>query len=145
MSEAARAADDPLVLAGRLYAALAAPDVVTLRGLLTDDFHGEMTPGLPWQLGDAPFRGADAMVRDCWGLVARHVEVAPQVDRLHVVDGWIVARGRYVGRARATGRPLDAWFAHFWQVEGARVARLRQVTDSAAWWAAAGDPRTGPA
>jgi ketosteroid isomerase-like protein len=123
-------------MAQRLYAALAAFDAASLRGLLADDFRAELTPGLPWHLGEAPIVGAEHMLRYGWGRVAREFDMVPRLDEVYVVDDWAITRGRYVGRARATGLQIDAWFAHFWKADGARFVWLRQVTDTVAWWAA---------
>jgi len=44
--------------------------------------------------------------------------------------------GDYRGRARRTGRELDAPFAHLWTSDGDRLCSLRQYTDTALWCAA---------
>ncbi|MDP3890136.1 nuclear transport factor 2 family protein [Nocardioides sp.] len=124
-------------LAESLYAALGSGDVSTLRALLTEDFHGELTPHLPWDLGRRPYLGPDSMIRDAWGKVAAELEVLPQVESTHDLDDGVLVLGTYVGRSRRTGAPLQAWFAHVWTVRGSQFARLRQITDTAAWQAAA--------
>lgn len=54
-------------------------------------------------------------------------------EYLSVGVGRIVVLGRYVGRARDTGVPLEAVFAHVLRVRDGRVTELVQVTDSARW------------
>ena len=127
---------DPLALVDALYSALRHGDVPALRSLLDPVFTARLTPGLPWSLGRRPIEGAEAMLRDGWGAVARELELEAVPEESFVVDDVVVVRGTYQGRARATGRPIDAWFVHIWRVRGARFVELRQVTDSAAWWSA---------
>lgn len=49
------------------------------------------------------------------------------------IDGGetVVATGRYRGVFRATGRRLDAQFAHLWTVRDGRIAGFQQYTDTA--------------
>lgn len=43
----------------------------------------------------------------------------------------VVVMGRYRGTYKATGRPLDAQFVHAWTIEGGKVTRFQQYTDTA--------------
>jgi ketosteroid isomerase-like protein len=43
----------------------------------------------------------------------------------------VVALGRYQGRVRATGKKIDARFAHVWRVEGDNLRGFEQLTDTA--------------
>lgn len=115
-----------------LFAALRAGDVETLRRLLSPDFRGELTAGLPHNLGRV-YEGRDAMIEDGWGAVGQLFEIAPEIDQLYDVGDVLIARGHYVGRAKPTGKPVRAAFAHFWSFDGERFTGVRQVTDSAAW------------
>ena len=120
-----------------LYEALATGDVATLRRLLAEDFHADLTPGLPWGLGSRPYESAAAMMREACGRVFMELDLVPHPAEVHVVDTEVIVRGTYVGRSRLSGARLDAWFAHFWRTSNGRVVRLVQVTDTAAWIAAA--------
>ena len=55
----------------------------------------------------------------------------------------VVVLGRYTGRAKETGRPLDVPYAHVWTFRDGRAVRFRQFLDTAGWNAALGLP--GPA
>ena len=125
---------DPSALVDALYGALRQGDAPALLSLLDPEFTALLTPGLPWGLGRGPIEGAELMLRDGWGVVARELDIAALPEESFVVDDVIVVRGVYRGRARASGRPLDAWFVHIWRVRGSRFVGLRQVTDTAAWW-----------
>ena len=130
--------DDRLSTAARLYAALADTDAPTLYALLTDDFTGRLTAGLPHGLG-REYTGADDMIRRGWGGVARHYTMRPVPEEyLATTDGRVVVLGTYRATARATGREMAAPFAHVLSFDGdsGRISGLVQVTDTAPWAAA---------
>ena len=49
-----------------------------------------------------------------------------------------VVVGSYHGRYRATGRTLEARFAHVWSLRGGRPTRFEQITDTVGWHDATG-------
>jgi ketosteroid isomerase-like protein len=113
-----------------LYTALRAGDVETLRRLLSPNFHGELTAGLPCGFGRV-YEGLETMIGEGWGAVDRSFDIAPQTDDLYDGGDVLIARGWYVGTAKPTGKPFRAAFAHFWSFDGERFTGVRQVTDSA--------------
>jgi len=42
----------------------------------------------------------------------------------------IIVTGRYSGAYKATGKKIDAQFAHFWTLAGGKVTRFQQYTDT---------------
>jgi len=120
-----------------LYAALQSDDVPALLRLLHPSFRGELTRGLPLGLGGVR-EGLDAMLAEGWGAVAEAFDLTPRAERLFDGGTVLIARGWYEGRARPSGRPLRAAFAHFWSFDGSRFTGVWQVTDSAAWAEALG-------
>lgn len=58
----------------------------------------------------------------------------------HFIDAGdtVVVEGRYQGRRKATGRPVDAQFAHVWRLRDGKVVRFQQYTDTKQWAVAAG-------
>ena len=45
----------------------------------------------------------------------------------------VVVIGRYTGRSKATGRPLDVPFVHVWSLREGKAVRFRQFLDTAGW------------
>jgi len=45
----------------------------------------------------------------------------------------VVVLGRYTGRAKRTGKPLDVPFVHVWTLSDGRAIRFRQFLDTAGW------------
>jgi len=124
--------------AGALYEAFEARDAKRLYALLDDEFHGEVTPGLPRNWGGT-YDGASTMMRECWGQVFAALDTRPIPDELiETVDGRVVAIGTYRGSARETGREHEAVFAHILSFRDGKVAALTQITDSRRWHDALG-------
>jgi len=126
-------ADTNATLVQRLYDALAALDLAALEKLLDPEFHGILSAGLPFGVG-GEHRGALAMRRDGWGAIGRHYIARAEPDRfLPLVDGRMLVTGRYVGKGRRDGGPLDAAFAHIITISHGRIIGLEQYTDTALW------------
>jgi 2-(1,2-epoxy-1,2-dihydrophenyl)acetyl-CoA isomerase len=129
-------------LARALYAALATGDRNQLDALLHPEFTGRTAEGMPFGIGgnhDSPA----AMRRDGWGAIARHFEARAEPERfLDLTDGRLLVTGRYLGRGKQGGAPLDAAFAHLIAIDQGRIRALEQYTDTARWREAAGPLRT---
>lgn len=127
---------DQAELARSLYQALAAGDADAVGALLDPLFTGVAAAGMPLGLGGT-YEGPEAMIHEFWWRIgaAYRVTAEPEsfdnlsADRLQVA-------GTYRGTCRRTGRALEASFIHVLTFTGARISHLRQLTDTAAWWAA---------
>ncbi|MEH2535370.1 2-(1,2-epoxy-1,2-dihydrophenyl)acetyl-CoA isomerase [Bradyrhizobium sp. AZCC 1588] len=129
-------------LARALYAALASGDREQLDALLHPDFSGRIAEGMPFGIGGER-AGPAAMRRDGWGAIARHFEAHAEPERfLDLADGRLLVTGRYRGRGKQSGAPLDAAFAHLITIDQGRIRSLEQYTDTARWHDAAGPLRT---
>ena len=42
----------------------------------------------------------------------------------------VIVTGRYSGAYKATGKKIDAQFAHFWTLADGKVTRFQQYTDT---------------
>jgi 2-(1,2-epoxy-1,2-dihydrophenyl)acetyl-CoA isomerase len=120
-------------LVRRKYEALARGDGETLDELLDPDFEGHLADGMPLGIG-GPHRGAEAMREQGWWAIGRAFDVHAEPEEwLACHDGRLLVRGRYAGRARESGAPLEAEFAHLWAAREGRLTSLWQLTDTAAW------------
>ena len=132
--------DTKVSTAQQLYRALAAGDREKLTTLLHPGFVGQVTDGLPLDMGGR-HDGPEAMRRDVWWTIGRHykVEVQPEEYRILDDDRLFVA-GHYSGEGRASGRRLDAAFIHLIAFgDDGLIVSLDQLTDSAAWVHALGE------
>jgi 2-(1,2-epoxy-1,2-dihydrophenyl)acetyl-CoA isomerase len=125
--------------AQQLYRALAAGDRETLTALLHPGFVGQVTDGLPLDMGGR-HDGPEAMRRDVWWTIGRHYKVEAQPEEYRLLDdGRLFVAGHYRGEGRASGRRLDAAFIHLLAfADDGLIESLEQLTDSAAWIEALG-------
>lgn len=127
--------------AQRLYAALGAGDRKALNALLHPDFVGYAAEGMPLGMG-GEHTGPEAMQQNLWWRIGEHFRVRVDARQFESLgDGRLMVSGRYVGKARRTGKPLDAAFVHLidFAADG-RISGLRQLTDTMAWHAALEGP-----
>ena len=105
-------------LVSRLYEALARGDPAAVEELLDPGFEGQLAEGLPAGLGGRR-EGALEMRDEGWWAFGRRFACAREPQEwIECADGRLLVLGRYVGSARATGKPLDAAFAHVWSAAG---------------------------
>ncbi|HYH51482.1 MAG TPA: nuclear transport factor 2 family protein [Acidimicrobiia bacterium] len=114
-----------------LYPALLAGDRPAIERLVAEDFTGTLTDGLPLEIGGV-HQGRERMIEDGWWAFGRNfsLRVEPS-DWIDCDGGRLLVLGRYVGRARSTGAPVDAAFAHLWTARDGRLCAVWQLTDSA--------------
>ena len=123
-----------------LYDAFARGDVGTVVAVLADDVEWSEAEGNPWYLGH-PFVGPQQAVEGVFARTADEFQDFRLEFHRFLADGdTVVALGRYHATShRATGRPLDAQFAHVWDVRDGKIARFQQYTDTRQWAAVMGE------
>lgn len=102
---------------------------------------GAFDPGIEWREAEGflyadgnPYRGPQAVaegVLQRLGSDVEHFTVSP--ERFVEAGDTVLVEGRYRGRMKATGRAVDAQFAHVWQVRNGKVVRFQQYTDTRQW------------
>src|SRR5258708_38722118 len=104
-----------------------------LFGLLTEDFVGTVSTGMPHGVG-GEHRGAADMITGVWARIASVYDIhVDPLDYLQVDDERVVVLGRYWGPARNGGSAVDAALAHIITTRGDPTAALQQITDTARW------------
>lgn len=120
-------------LVERMYSALAAGDRAALTDALHPDFEGHFSPGLPEPIG-GHHTGAQACITEGWLAIGALWSMRAKPERwLDCGTGELLVIGQYVGTARATGRTVNAPFAHLWSAAGGTLRTLHQYTDTALW------------
>jgi ketosteroid isomerase-like protein len=123
----------PTVVAQRFYDAIARSDAEGLFALLTDDFVGTVSAGMPHDVGGV-HAGPQDMIAGVWGRIDALYDVNVDPGEYLVVDDEkVVVIGRYRGSARDGGTAVNAAFAHVITTRGGRMAALHQITDTARW------------
>lgn len=119
-----------------LYAAFLRGDVAAVLAAFDTQIEWREAENSPWAGGN-PYVGPQAIVSGVFGRVLAELEgfaIAPA--RFVDAGDTVLVEGRYTGRMRATGKPVDAQFAHVWQLRDGKVVRFQQYTDTAHWSAA---------
>jgi 2-(1,2-epoxy-1,2-dihydrophenyl)acetyl-CoA isomerase len=112
---------------------MAHADGAALFGLLTEDFVGTVSTGMPHGVG-GEHHGAVDMITGVWARIASVYDMhVDPLDYLQVGDDRVVVLGRYWGTARDGGSAVDAAFAHVITTRGNRIAAVQQITDTARW------------
>lgn len=113
------------------YDDFASGDVEAFLAILDPEVRWTDAEGYPYA---GTYVGPDALLE---GLIARigaewvDYVVVPDV---FVADGnRVVALGTYRGTYKATGRSVEAPFAHVWQLVDGKVVAFRQFTDGPPW------------
>lgn len=121
-----------------LYDAFARGDVPAVLGLFDPQIEWNEADGVRYADRN-PYRGPMAVAEGVFGRLIADVDrfaAAPAA----FIDGGdrVVVEGRYQGRVKATGAVLDAQFAHVYTLQGGRIVRFQQYTDTAQWAKALG-------
>jgi 2-(1,2-epoxy-1,2-dihydrophenyl)acetyl-CoA isomerase len=112
---------------------MAHADGAALFGLLTEDFVGIVSTGMPHGVG-GEHHGAVDMITGVWARIASVYDMhVDPLDYLQVDDERVVVLGRYWGPAHDGVSAVDAAFAHIITTRGDRIAALQQITDTARW------------
>jgi ketosteroid isomerase-like protein len=110
----------------RLYEARGNPDIVA--AVLAPDVCWEVVEGFPY---GGTYRGASDVIGRFFARLFQDFEdwrTEPQ--QMLEAHEYVFALGSYAARAKATGRPFTARFAHLWTVRGGIIVQLRQCADT---------------
>lgn len=118
-----------------LYEAFAKGDVPTVLGALDEKVDWQEPESLPFEDQIGP----EAVAENIFGRVVQLVEgfsVTP--DEILDAGDAVVALGTYRGKGAATGKDLEAKFAHVWRIREGKIAGFRTYTDTHQWLEALG-------
>jgi ketosteroid isomerase-like protein len=116
-----------------IYAAFGKGDVPAVLGAFDAQIDWREAEGFLYEDRN-PYIGPQAVAEGIFLRVVTDVDsfsVTPE----RFVDGGdtVVVEGRYRGTMKATGRPVDAQFAHVWELRDGKVVRFQQYTDTKQW------------
>jgi ketosteroid isomerase-like protein len=117
-----------------LYAAFGRGDVPTVLGAMDPGIHWHEAEGNPYMPSGEAFVGPDSVLGDLFAKLPEDWDgftVTPV--SYHDAGGVVVVEGRYTGRFKATGTPLDAQFCHVWSLSDGKITKFQQYTDTGAF------------
>jgi ketosteroid isomerase-like protein len=115
----------------KLYDAFATGDVPTVLAGLSPEIVWNEAENFIYADGN-PYVGHDAILSGVFMRLGGEWEGFHLSDiRLYGADDdGVLATGRYRGRHNATGKELDAQFAHLWKLKDSLVVSFQQFTDT---------------
>lgn len=114
-----------------LYEAFARGDAGTVLGAMHENVDWNEAEGGPYA-DQNPYSSPQQVGEGVFGRLMEEFDgFTVKPHRLLAEDDTVVAFGRYTGTHRASGKPLDAQFAHEWILRDGRVVGFQQYTDTA--------------
>jgi ketosteroid isomerase-like protein len=116
----------------RSYDAFARGDMDGVLGDMDPDIEWHQAQGLPH---GGYYRGLDEVRRNIFDPLDAEWwdEFTAVPDEFLDAGEHVVVLGRYRGKAKQTGRPLDVPFVHVWTLRDEKAVRFRQFLDTAGW------------
>lgn len=114
-----------------LYDAFARGDAGTVLGAMDENVDWNEAEGSPYA-DQNPYSSPQRVGEGVFGRLMEEYDGFAATPHKLVAEGdTVVAFGRYTATHRASGRPLDAQFAHEWILRDGRVVEFQQYTDTA--------------
>ena len=121
-----------------IYDAFGKGDVPAVLGAFDPQIHWSEAENFLYADGN-PYTGPQSVAEGVFQRIVSDVENFAVLPKRFVEGGdTVVVEGRYRGQMKATGTPVDAQFAHVWQLRDGKVVRFQQYTDTKQWAEAAG-------
>ncbi|HSR69373.1 MAG TPA: nuclear transport factor 2 family protein [Acidobacteriota bacterium] len=116
-----------------LYEALGRGDVAAVLGALDSQIEWTEADNFLYADGN-PYVGPQAVAEGVFQRLASDIEDFAALPH-NFIEGHdaVVVEGRYRGKMKATGTPVDAQFAHVWNLRDGKVVRFQQYTDTKQW------------
>ena len=116
-------------IARQTYEAFGQGDVPSVLENFDPDVEWHAAEGLPW---GGVHHGREAVANDVFGaLLAAFDDFALAPEQFIDSGDFVVALGRYSGRGKQSGKPVDAAFAHVWEFGDGKLKRFRHYADTA--------------
>ena len=122
---------DHATIVRQVYDAFAQGDVPAVLGALDQNIHWQEAEGTVYAEGN-PYIGPTAVLQGIFGrLAGEWDQFAVKPEEILATPEGALALGRYSATYKATGRRIDAQFAHVWRLADGKVTGFRQYTDTA--------------
>jgi ketosteroid isomerase-like protein len=117
----------------KIYRDFAAGDAAAILAVLADDVEFRLAEGHPYRGPGGAWRGKDAVATEFFAVAGPEwdgwsIGVGAMIESADAV----VVEGRYTGRYKPTGRPMDVQVCHVWRFRAGQVASFHQYVDTAA-------------
>jgi ketosteroid isomerase-like protein len=128
---------DNVTIIKQIYEAFARGDVPAVFGAFAPSIEWREAEGFIYADGN-PYVGPESILQGVFMRLASEWDgFAVQPQQIVATDQGALTQGRYTGTCKATGRRVDAQFAHVWTIADGKVSRFQQYTDTAQFHQAA--------
>lgn len=111
------------------YEAFGRGDIESVLANFDPDVEWHAAEGLPW---GGVHRGSQNVAENVFGRLMQAFEVFTLNPERYIESGdTVVVLGRYSGKGNAGGKPLDAAFAHVWNLENGKLKQFGHYADTA--------------
>lgn len=125
------ASDANRAIVQQAYADFATGDIDAFLAILDPEVRWTDAEGYPYA---GTYVGPDGLLEGLLARIGAEWDNYTVVTDTYVADGdRVVALGTYRGTYKATGRSVEAHFAHVWQLVDGKVVTFRQFTDGPPW------------
>ena len=116
----------------KIYDDFAAGDAAAILAVFADDVEFRLAEGHPYRGSGGAWVGKDAIAKNFFAVAGPEWEgwSIGVVATIEAADA-VVVEGRYTGRYKPTGRPMDVQVCHVWRFRGNEVASFHQYVDTA--------------
>jgi ketosteroid isomerase-like protein len=113
-----------------LYDAFSVGDVPAVLGSMSQDIAWNEAENFPYADGN-PYIGPEAVLN---GVFARCIGewdgFAVEIEEIIDAGDTVIARGRYLGTYKATGRSQSTQMAHVWRIRDGKAVAFQQYADT---------------
>lgn len=114
-----------------LYDAFARGDGAAATAIMSPDIVWYEAEHFPYADGN-PYRGPEAVAGGVFARLGTEWDgFTVKRETIHGAGDTVISTGRYSGVYKATGKKVDAQFAHVFKVANGKVAGFQQYTDTA--------------
>lgn len=113
------------------YDAFDKGDIPSVLATMAPDIEWNEAENFPYADGN-PYIGPDAILNGVFARIGGEWEGFTLVDRAYYEVGtdMVLTTGRYQGKFKATGKDVNAQFAHLWWLKDGKTTRFQQYTDT---------------
>jgi len=122
----------PVDIVRKIYRDFAAGDAAAILAVFADDVEFRLAEGHPYRGSDRAWVGKDAIATKFFAVAGPEWDGwSIGVDQTVEAADAVVVEGRYTGRYKPTGRPMDVQVCHVWRFRGEKIASFHQYVDTA--------------
>jgi ketosteroid isomerase-like protein len=122
---------DNVAIVKRVYDAFGRGDVPAVIGAFDPNIHWREAEGFIYADRN-PYVGPEAVLQGVFmRLAGDWDDFKVQPEQISATAEGALTQGRYSGTCKATGRRVDAQFAHVWTIKDGKVTQFQQYTDTA--------------